>query len=733
MTLPLIKEPRVSPLLVKRQSIAKKITNTIQLLGALKTAIDVMDQRREEILNSTNNETVHFRLSGINLQGIRRSIELEERKLIQYHARFARKTLNIGVTGLARQGKSQLLRSLSGLDDNAIPASPFGHCTGTRSIIIHNDFNEPHGEILFYTQSEFIRDVLAPYYKELLDGSAQPSTLEEFEQRQLPPLPLNKQQSTSARIKYAQLELFKDHLPDYKHLLSKATPHYVPINNVREFIAQEDSSGQRPLYNYIAVREARIICSFPHKNMGDIAFVDMPGLGDTGIVAENWLSKTLSDDIDIILFVKKPSGLGEIWKPQEVDLYDTVRSAQPELPLELWSFLVMNHVKSSSPNEDNLKNCERLVKEVSEQMKFSGVTIADCSNADEVDEIILQKVLHYVAQNIEKIDHLYIASLYDRLKNLNNQIKLELTKASEALGVDETTPFSFNSFNRLFKDVIKRVYTGFEQLIFELRQQRDSPDPSFEAYVLKSQENAYLDSGIPSIEQIEDTRNLLGGYKSACEYYLNFSRTHLTQHFESLEEGLFKSVESVKVQLSEVLSNPNQGKLNRISPNVGANFLEDIAGLLGEQYPALDPAFKMLIDFKLSYQGFFYYRLRKHLDYLTPDTGMAELSIKPSAQEIQDLLTAMHKMSLETLKEELINWPVEINHAIFAIIEQFVDKVLRSENAMDEWQSFYIENRSKIWPESFQELSVNNTLRWQWMEVTERLSNLNKSILTLES
>lgn len=733
MTFSLIQEPQVGLILAKRQSLAKKLTNAIQLLSSMKSAIDVMDQRRIEILKSTNNETVQFRLSNINFQGILQSIELEEKKLTQYCSRFSRKTLNIGVVGLARQGKSQLLRSLSGLDDDAIPAGPYGHCTGTRSIIVHNDFTEPHGQIQFYTKSEFVREVLAPYYTALLDSSLQPATLEEFEYRPLPSLPANKQQSASARIKYAQLELYKEHLNDYKQLLSEPSPHNVPINSIREFVAQEDLSGKRLYYSFLAVREARIICSFPHGNMNSVAFIDMPGLGDTGLVAENWLTKTLSEDVDIILFVKKPSGLGEVWKPQEVDLYDIMRSSQPELPLDLWSFLVMNRVRSTSPNEDNVKNCERLVEEVSEQMKFAGVAIADCSNTEEVNDIILQKVLSYLTQNIEKIDHLYVASLYDRLKALNNQTKAEVLKASEALGVDEATPFNFNSFNRLFKDVIKRVYTSFEQLVNELRIQRDIPDPAFEAYVLKSQENAYAHSGIPTIEQIEDTRNLLGGYKSACEYYLNFIRTHLTQHFEDLEEGLYKSVESIKVQLSDVLSSTSQGRLNRISSNMGTSFFEDTVVFLGEQYPALDPAFKMLINFKLSYQGFFYYRLRKHLDYLTPDTGMAELSSKPSAQEIQDLLTAMHKMSLESLRNELINWPVETNYAIFAIIEKFVDKVLRSENAMDEWQSFYIENRSKIWPENFQELSVNNGLRWQWMEITERLNTINKSILTLES
>ncbi|MGV3557818.1 hypothetical protein [Larkinella arboricola] len=734
MTSSFTREQQINSIIGKRQALAKKLNNIRQQLTSLNAAIDVMEQRREEIFNSTNNETVRFRLLSIELDRLRQSIISEEQNITRYHSRFARKTLNIGVVGLARQGKSRLLHSLSGLDSNAIPAGPFGHCTGARSTIVHNPALDPRGEIYFYTKDDFVRNVIAPYYSELLDSSPPPATLDEFESRPLPTLPIEKQQSVSARVKYAQLELYKNHLADYKPLLSQTSPKYVPIDTVREYIAQDDSAGQRVFFNYLAVREARVICTFPHENVGDIAFIDMPGLGDTGLVAENWLLSALSNDVDIVLFVKKPSGLGEVWKPQEIDLYDTTRGVFPELPLEMWSFLVMNHVRSSSPNEDNLRNCERLLGEKSEQLKFAGSVIADCSSPDEVKERVLQNVLDYLTQNIERIDHLYVNSLYDRLRGVQSQVKAEMQKAKEALGtVSESTPFNFNSFNRLFRDVIKRVYSGFEQLIKELRDQREIPDASFQEYVSRAQENAYADSGIPSIEQIEDTRNLLGGYKSACEYYLNYNRTHLTQHFESLEEGLSRSVESVKVQLAEVLRNAYQGRLNHLSSNIGTSFLRDVTTQLGDQYPALHPAFEMLIDFKLSYQGFFYYRLRRHLDYLTPDTGMAELSVKPTAKEIQDLLIAMHKIVLENLKDELLYWPIEINHAIFAMIEQFVDKVLRSENALDEWQSFYIENRAKVWPENFQELSVNNGLRWQWLEITERLSTINKSILTFES
>jgi ABC-type phosphate/phosphonate transport system ATPase subunit len=49
--------------------------------------------------------------------------------LEKLQARFSCDTLNIGVIGIMRQGKSTLLQSLTGLGNNVIPAQSGGACT----------------------------------------------------------------------------------------------------------------------------------------------------------------------------------------------------------------------------------------------------------------------------------------------------------------------------------------------------------------------------------------------------------------------------------------------------------------------------------------------------------------------------------------------------------------------------------------------------------------------------
>ena len=51
--------------------------------------------------------------------------------------RFSRDTVNISVIGLARQGKSTLLQSITQLPDSIIPAASGSDCTGAKSVIFN--------------------------------------------------------------------------------------------------------------------------------------------------------------------------------------------------------------------------------------------------------------------------------------------------------------------------------------------------------------------------------------------------------------------------------------------------------------------------------------------------------------------------------------------------------------------------------------------------------------------
>ena len=53
--------------------------------------------------------------------------------------RLRRESINIGVAGKARQGKSMILQMLTGLGDKQIPTGEGGFCTAVRSIVHNRD------------------------------------------------------------------------------------------------------------------------------------------------------------------------------------------------------------------------------------------------------------------------------------------------------------------------------------------------------------------------------------------------------------------------------------------------------------------------------------------------------------------------------------------------------------------------------------------------------------------
>lgn len=100
------------------------------------------------------------------LDGLHHRIKEVMAKTANLQARFSKNTINIGVAGRARQGKSTILKTISGLSDLVIPTSDGLPCTGAKSRIIHQN-DDPHAVIEFYNETEFLREIVHAYYEEL--------------------------------------------------------------------------------------------------------------------------------------------------------------------------------------------------------------------------------------------------------------------------------------------------------------------------------------------------------------------------------------------------------------------------------------------------------------------------------------------------------------------------------------------------------------------------------------
>ena len=151
----------------KRQPMVQRIQLATRSLYGIEDAISELSDPSSTILSCETEASlrgdIQQRLSELS-SDIHETLDILDKLQI----RFGRQTINIGVVGRARQGKSRLLRSLTGLSEKVIPDNRGGFCTGVRSKISHSpEQAEEYGAsatVRFYSPPKFIDEVISPYY-----------------------------------------------------------------------------------------------------------------------------------------------------------------------------------------------------------------------------------------------------------------------------------------------------------------------------------------------------------------------------------------------------------------------------------------------------------------------------------------------------------------------------------------------------------------------------------------
>lgn len=718
---------RIASTIEKRRPLTQKIESVEANLRSLATVLDKLEQQRNQLLTRVDDPNVAG-LKEIDFSRILLSIVAELEALGKLKARFSRQNLNLGVVGIARQGKSRLLRSLTGLSAAEIPDGDKGHCTGVRSTIYHIADGVPYGMVWFHSEQSFLDDVIAPYYDKLGLG-AKPMTIEEFS-RTLPSLPSNLAKDPIYKAMYDYLGKYHENLAKYRQMLG-ASPLKISHNQIREYVAQDNLAGNRVYFNYLAVQKVSIFCTFP-KTYGQIALVDMPGLGDTGVGAEERLIELLGQEVDAVLFVRLPKSTGDDWFPLDLNLYGTAKNAlKDRLPINKWSFMILNRTDRSSGKGDNSEQCKFMASKL-EQTPIDvvkPVIIANCADEEEASTKILDRVLDYLAANIESLDKEYASSCQEGLWRLQRAVSVELDKARNALEHKVPTAEEDETFEELFEELWEDLTGGLEALVAEFRGQSDDEDGYFQEQVKAAIALCKADTGIPSeLKEIKKRRDSMGSYGKAYHQYLDEIRTHLTQHFLSLDVGLNRAIEQAKARVAQVLI--EQGRLGDLTEARGADFIKVMAQQLPENQNKLKRGFQLLSSFELSFRGLIQHRIRKHLDNLTPDANAIPLSDSRNEEElqkeIQENLQILHAEAVDKCKIALESMLGEPTLAALVIVEEFVDQVLRAKGMLRQWRLFLKKEKSKVWSDKFAEQNEQSENRRVWLNLVERPAAANQ-------
>ena len=749
----------ISKIIEKRKPLVEKIVTVKIYLENLNDKLGDLEKKCQDLLSDTS-DVGAIRVQG-RLSHLRDEVDKSLQTLSKLETRFNRETINIGVIGRARQGKSRLLRSLTGLTEKVIPDGRAGFCTGVRSKIYHKKANEAaisveedgtekdatFAKVNFYSVGEFLDEVIYPYYRELKLGSV-PKSLDELCADKFPKLPPDKQVDTRFKEIYSKFRrTYSGNLDQYRRLVeSSQRQEKITEDEIRQYVTQDEvDQNQQPVVNYLAVKEVEVFCNFPHEDVGNITLIDLPGLGDMGYLDAERLTKTLGQEVDCVLFVRMPSATGDDWSDFDFDLYEQARKSLDILPISKWSFMVLNQVKGGESIQDNRERCEAFQHTINARnIGVARCVVADCSNETESRTKVLDPVLDYLVKEIETLDQEYARSCQKDLIKLHRQVKDELDQLKQILTQDQ----EFAQFNERFQELWDSLVKCLGQLIRDLKAKRTQEDPKFRQEVEEIISECREEAMIPSISSIETWNERREGYRSAYLDYIPELRAAISKKFLSLNGQLQSLMEEVKLQIAKTLI--NNGRLGGLSEEQGVEFFQAMADRLPKQQgdgrlSELKLGFDTLANFNVSYSGFIQRQTRRHLDKLdsdaddilsvfnvatppivkppsnasslpqdpmsdpqsphTPhshsnaDMADAKPASPPSAAQVREAIRKLRDKTIEDCEQELKQMLTEPNEIAYSMAREFVDRTVRATGVEMEWQNFLYEERRFVWEE----------------------------------
>ncbi len=752
----------IQEILANRKTKAKETENTIAHLDDVARYLDNFSLFMTEILSKDIGSDVRSRLTELREQ-LKEPLDTALRncrsQLTQLLRRFERPTLNIGIVGNARQGKSTLLQKLTGLNDDVIPSGNRGHCTGAASIIYHaSNF---HAKIEFYTEIEFIEEVIHPYYDanelgDFIDLGDRPSSLMAFKKTLYPETPRWKEgkNDENKRILYSNLRKRQQQLPLYESLLNA---HSVDIltqgEEIRQYVAQETKDHQ-PLGKWNAVKLATIHVPYPaDTEIGSIAVCDTPGLGDFVCGAEKKLIQTVGNNIDAVVMLKKVSDTC-IFKKEDADLYGLIPKAIRGLDnARDWSYFIVNKATKDQGLVDHLLGEIKTMKIETRLSPF----VFNCTEPKEVGPF-LDELLTDIAKNQPKLDDILYKNRVENVKNLVADIEAFIKIAQDVLPASQKGAFVGDSnLNRVvdenFPGIWDTIVNELSDLLESFQHDKDSLRESYEKRLdeihLRLQSRQLNDEIDPSKSDKTTVDRIKAKYKSSqpmafwAEQLQRF-RLELTSAFNDLNSILFGKYIEMKDEVWAILG--KSGLLANILPSDTPNDDAESSLLqLADQWQRCFKKEDEIVDViryfansTFSFRAFLLPRVRDNLQSLL-DKSAAANDYKPKTNDDMTLkgiyvqLQAAWDNAVSQTYDALYDLSGDLFLSRYTTLEVFEDGIIRSggfTEPKERWQKFYRHNAPFVWPK---EIGVFESQTRLWEAYHKHVSNIENALNLLKT
>ena len=550
--------------------------------------------------------------------------------------RLQRSGINIAVAGEARQGKSQILQVLTGLGDEQIPTGAHGFCTAARSIVRNSDFQK--AEVFFMAEHDFLEKRILYAYKPVgsADGalglSPAPKSVQAFLDSEIPPLPSGKgtKDSDEKRL-WNNLNLMRRQLRENRGLLDLlgASPISVEMSELRHYLTKDKGDTFYYVVDHVAV-DTPFGADIPKG----VTVFDLPGLRDPEPGIKETMVKSITDEADLILLIRRPDSMGDDWGDNDDEITKLINHVYRDMNVEPneWVQLVLNKVVPDperdkdnpiASNEENVKEMEQTAKE----KEGLDPCVCNCRDASDVQQMIDVNIDRLV-RKARRIDSLLIEKANQSLNAAIGETRaLYNALASNEVVAQDLGPKFFKTHWEEFEKMLRLPFRNqanppkgdkiendplypFSGLAKKVLEDHFKKARAKFRSIYEKNENAVEfppDLPVFSRKRIE---NLMGGrdsdevvgkaVRNQREAVLTFVRSELTKCCDDLMDQYFKKVVEIGFNGNPALKLFGSSGKEEVSRDRIESFLAAVRK--SGRYPTIESAAECLRTFNLSFE-----------------------------------------------------------------------------------------------------------------------------------
>ena len=722
----------ISDIIASRQSRQQEITRRLNSISAIINALKDMADRSKNIQSRlSSDEKVCTALRSVDSQ-INNVIEKASKlgnEMRRLKTRTQRDTLNIGIVGVPKQGKSTFLQALTGLDEATIPTGT-DFVTGACSYLRHDPEVAPgdaYAIVTPYTRREFLDEVLTPFCNNF---NLYLSSVDDLPDLRLPDREgmMESQKRILERLEQLQAEYhtFKDLLGQESRRISK--------NEIRRYVAQCDENCREKYTYWYAIKKAEIHCRFPQDDIGRIMICDTPGLGDFTPGAQDALMEKLSSDMDVVFFLKRLETSDQTISERDTAFHDVVKRANPNISVTDWAYMILNCPNGSEPSDIFRQN---LANKLPTRM---GARTLDAKSKDSVSTTF-NAILEDIVGQIPKIDDKLISSYSEQTEDVKHALR-ELVAAAKKVKIAQARSGARLN-EQLMKELMNNLYKGLAAYKTEIETNGFTSLAPEIARIISDMRTNPPTFNFNEMEKAQPGQCAIDGK--------NHLRSCFIEKFSELDASMEKMIKNVQDRLQDILSSENGGRLGFVKEYAeDGNFWHALRGILidtlgEEDARPLVRAIDNITGIKMNFRAFILPRLTEITHGLSdapksPDSRFAIFD-RNSSDTIDIVLNKLNSawrvsvgMSEELFDEDegdMKDVNTTPSKAMIALIDEF--ELLwfyynGMANAKTLLTAFYEKHQSEVWPEEFKSDSSVIAIANQWEKA---ISNFNNTISQL--